>query len=75
MKKNIIVKSNADTREKLYLKGNAEDFKWVKSPFDANHYDIYDVALLDWSYACRWYNPNGDRIFIALYDPDSPPWE
>lgn len=75
MSKYIIVKVNADTGERTYLKGDDNcNFEWVKDYKIANHYIEYDLALIDWNYAIKWYNPNGDRIFIPNFDPNNMPF-
>lgn len=76
MKKYIIVKIDSNTHKHTYLYGDDNtNFEWVENHEIANHYCNYDLALLDWAYACKWYNPNGDRIVIPIYDPTQLPWK
>lgn len=76
MTKYIIMKIDAETHEKTFLKGDEQsNFKWVEDHKQASHYCDYELALLDWNYAIKWNNPNGDRIVIPMYDSNIPPWQ
>lgn len=74
MKKYVIV-GVTENYEKRYVKDTVETgFEWVKDHREATKICDYDLALIEWDYIRKYHSQGFKRIFVPIYDEDTPPW-